>query len=440
MGLHFTGWNRKMSEKKKDYRARKLGNHELKPETQMMGYGFDPALSEGALKPPVFLTSTFVFESAEHGRDFFDLTSGRREPAPGESLGLIYSRFNNPDMEVLEDRLALWEDAELSVVFSSGMAAIFSAIEAHMRPGEVLVYSQPIYGGTETLILNLLPRWGIKTVGFHANADAKTMAEAFAKARALGPIGLVLAETPANPTNGLVDLKALSALVAEARNSDNERPPLAVDNTFLGPVWQRPLRHGADIVLYSMTKYIGGHSDLVAGAASGSLRYVKPMKALRGAIGNQIDPHTCWMLLRSLETLKIRVERATENAEKVARYLRDHPKIARIHYLGFLEPGTPAHDIYRRQCEAPGSTFAFEVKGGEPAAFRMLNALKVMKLAVSLGGTETLISHPASTTHSGVPKALREVAGVTDSLCRISVGIEDADDLIADLDQALALA
>lgn len=426
-----------MSETRKDYRARMLGNHLLKPETQMMGYGFDPALSEGSLKPPVFLTSTFVFQSAEHGRDFFDMTSGRRDPAPGESLGLIYSRFNNPDMEVLEDRLALWEDADIAVVYSSGMAAIFSAIMAHMKPGEVLLYSQPIYGGTETLILNLLPKWGIKTVGFTANSDRAAMEQAFDKAKALGPIGMVLAETPANPTNGLVDLVALAALVKEARNSGGERPPFAVDNTFLGPVWQKPLKHGADIVLYSMTKYIGGHSDLVAGAATGSLKYLKPMKALRGAIGNQIDPHTCWMVLRSLETLKIRVEKATDNADRIARFLKDHEKIAKVHYLGFLEPGTPAHAIYEQQCDAPGSTFAFEVKGGEAAAFRFLNALKVMKLAVSLGGTETLISHPASTTHSGVPKALRDIAGVTDSLCRVSIGIEDADDLIADLTQAL---
>lgn len=427
-----------MTASKKDYRRRSLGNHLLKPETQMMGYGYDPALSEGSLKAPVFLTSTFVFDSAEHGKDFFDIVSGRREMAPGESAGLIYSRFNNPDMEMLEDRLALWEDAEMSVVFASGMAAIFSAIMATMKPGEVLVYSQPIYGGTETLILNLLPKWGIRAVGFAANDSKAAIEKAFAQARELGPVGLVLAETPANPTNGLVDLGWLSERRKAERNAAGEVPPLAVDNTFLGPVYQRPLDHGADIVLYSMTKYIGGHSDLVAGAASGSAKYLKPVKALRGAIGNQIDPHTCWMVLRSLETLKIRFERATENAAKVAAWLRDHEKIGKVHYLGFLEPGSPAHDVFARQCLSPGSTFAFEVEGGEAAAFRFLNALKVLKLAVSLGGTETLISHPASTTHSGVPKALRDIAGINDSLCRVSVGIEDASDLIADLDQALA--
>ncbi|GEQ99149.1 hypothetical protein JCM17844_27860 [Iodidimonas gelatinilytica] len=303
-----------MTDQKKNFRRSKIGNHVLKPETQMMGYGFDPTLSEGSLKPPVFLTSTFVFESAEHGRDFFDVVSGRRDARPGEEAGLIYSRFNNPDMEVLEDRLALWDDAEMAIVYSSGMAAIYSAIMAHMKPGEVLIYSQPIYGGTETLMLNVLPKWGIKTVGFAANRSVEAIDEAFEKAAELGPIGMVLAETPANPTNGLVDIAYLASKLKDVRNSSGERPPLAVDNTFLGPVWQKPLDHGADIVLYSMTKYIGGHSDLVAGGATGPTAYLKPMKALRGAIGNQIDPHTCWMVLRSLETLKIRMEKATDNA------------------------------------------------------------------------------------------------------------------------------
>jgi len=427
-----------MSESKKDYRRLAVNNHRLSPETQMMGYGYDPSLSEGSLKPPVFLTSTFVFESAEHGKDFFDLVAGRRDLHPGESPGLIYSRFNNPDMEVLEDRLALWDHAEMAVTYASGMAAIFSAILAHMQPGEVLVYSQPIYGGTETLIMNLLPKWGIKTVGFAANSPKTAIDEAFETAETMGPVGMALAETPANPTNGLVDLEHLVERTAQAKNSRGERPPVAVDNTFLGPVWQYPLDLGCDIVLYSMTKYIGGHSDLVAGAASGPKKWVKPMQMLRSAIGNQIDPHTCWMVLRSLETLKLRFERANENARTIAEHLRDHDKIDNVYYLGFLEPGTPAYDVYARQCLAPGSTFSFEVKGGEAEAFRFLNALKVMKLAVSLGGTETLISHPASTTHSGVPKDLRDIAGVNDALCRVSVGIEAVEDLIADIDQALA--
>ncbi len=421
----------------KDYRRRAIGNHVLRPETQMMGYGYDPHLSEGALKPPVFLTSTFVFESARHGKDFFDLALGRREPRPGEQPGLIYSRFNNPDLEVLEDRLALWEGGEKAAVFAAGMAAIAATMFSFLLPGDVVVHSQPLYGGTETMILNFLPQFGIQTVGFHAGEGREAIDDALEVAREMGPVRLLFAETPANPTNGLVDLAHLAARAREMADQEGGRPLVAVDNTFLGPVWQNPIDQGCDLVLYSMTKYIGGHSDLVGGAVVGSRAHVQPILQLRGMLGMQLDPHSCWMALRSLETLKIRMERATENAWKVAAYLRDHPKVARVHFLGFLEEGTEEKTIYERQCKGTGSTFSFEVKGGEAEAFRLLDALQVMKLAVSLGGTETLICHPASTTHSGVPKELREAAGVTDALIRVSVGIEAADDLIADLEQAL---
>ncbi len=425
-----------MSEEKK-YRRRRIDGHALKPETLMMSYGYDPQLSEGALKPPVFLTSTFVFESAQHGKDFFDLVAGRREPRPGEEPGLIYSRFNNPDIEILEDRLALWEDGEKAVVFAAGMAAISATLFAYVRPGDVVVHSQPLYGGTEQMLLTFLPQFGIQTVGFHAGEGRAAIDAAIEEARALGPVRMLFAETPANPTNGLVDLAHLVARARDLTDQPGGRPLVAVDNTFLGPVWQNPLALGCDLVLYSMTKYIGGHSDLVGGAVVGAKAHVQPILQLRGMLGMQLDPHSCWMALRSLETLKIRMERATENARIVAAFLRDHPKVAAVHYLGFLEEGTEERAIYERQCKGPGSTFSFAIKGGEAEAFRFLDALKVAKLAVSLGGTETLISHPASTTHSGVPKPIREAAGVTDSLIRISVGIEAADDLIADLAQGL---
>ncbi len=421
----------------KDYRRRAIGNHVLRPETQMMGYGYDPHLSEGALKPPVFLTSTFVFESAQHGKDFFDLALGRREPRPGEEPGLIYSRFNNPDLEVLEDRLALWEGGEKAAVFAAGMAAISATMFAYLRPGDVVVHSQPLYGGTETMILNFLPQFGIRTVGFQAGEGRAAIDAAIEEARRTGPVRLLFAETPANPTNGLVDLAHLAARARDLSDQEGGRPLVAVDNTFLGPVWQNPLEQGCDLVLYSMTKYIGGHSDLVGGAVVGSKAHVQPILQLRGMLGMQLDPHSCWMALRSLETLKIRMERATENARRVAEYLRGHPKVARVHFLGFLEEGTEEREIYDRQCKGTGSTFSFEVRGGEAEAFRLLDALQVMKLAVSLGGTETLICHPASTTHSGVPKDLRDAAGVTDALIRVSIGIEAVDDLIADLEQAL---
>jgi methionine-gamma-lyase len=425
------------------YHKRKIGKHVLKPETQMMGYGFDPGLSEGSLKPPIFLTSTFVFKTAQDGKDFFDYTSGRRELDAGQSSGLVYSRFNNPNLEVLEDRLALWEEGESAAVFSSGMSAISTVIWTHVRPGDVILMSQPLYGGTETLIEKTLPGFGVSAVGFNQGHDRNAVMEAAAlaskKAAATnGRVCLILLETPANPTNSLVDL-ALMREVSEAIGSRQSggRPPVAVDNTFLGPVFQRPLTLGVDLVMYSLTKYVGGHSDLVAGGVVGSRDAVGPIKKLRGALGTQLDPNTAWMIMRSMETLSLRMHKSAANAALVANYLRQHPKIAAVNYLGFLAADDPRTAVFRRQCESAGSTFGFAVKGGEAEAFRLLDALQVIKLAVSLGGTETLMSHPASTTHSGVSKQTRDRIGITDALIRISVGIEDAGDLIADLGAAL---
>ncbi len=427
-----------------NYHKRRVGNRVLSPETQMMGFGFDPALSEGALKPPIFLTSTFVFKNAQDGKDFFDYTSGRRQPPPGQAAGLVYSRFNNPNLEVLEDRLALWEGGEAAAVFSSGMSAISTTLWAYLKPNDTLLMSEPLYGGTETLIDKTLPAFGIGAVRVAdaVNRDAvmtgAKLALEMAQAKG-GRVGLLVTETPANPTNSLVDL-ALWREASEwlARSQGGARPPVAVDNTFLGPVFQKPLEHGSDLVMYSLTKYVGGHSDLVAGGVVGTKALMQPVRALRSALGTQLDPNTSWMIMRSMETLALRMRAASDNAGRVASYLAQHPKIASVNYLGFLKRGDPRADVFARQCQSAGSTFSFSIRGGEAEAFRMLDALQVMKLAVSLGGTETLISHPASTTHSGVPKETRDRMGVTDALIRISVGIENADDLIADLEQALA--
>jgi len=425
------------------YHKRKIGKHVLKPETQMMGYGYDPSLSEGSLKPPIFLTSTFVFKTAQDGKDFFDFTSGRREPSAGQASGLVYSRFNNPNLEVLEDRLALWEEGETAAVFSSGMSAISTVIWAHVRPGDVVLMSQPLYGGTETLIDKTLPLFGVTAVSFTEGCDRAAVSEAarLASERAAasrGRVCLIIVETPANPTNSLVDLQLMRDISVEiGARQGGGRPPVVVDNTFLGPVFQRPLGFGADLVMYSLTKYVGGHSDLVAGGVVGSRSAVGPVKKLRGALGTQLDPNTAWMIMRSMETLSLRMHKSAQNAALVANFLRKHPKIAGVNYLGFLAAEDPRSAVFRRQCQSAGSTFGFIVKGGEAEAFRMLDALQVVKLAVSLGGTETLMSHPASTTHSGVPKPTRDRIGITDALIRISVGIEDADDLIADLGAAL---
>jgi methionine-gamma-lyase len=215
------------------------------------------------------------------------------------------------------------------------------------------------------------------------------------------------------------------------------RPAVIVDNTFLGPLWQRPLEHGADLVIYSLTKYVGGHSDLVAGAVLGTRAALKPIRSMRSGLGTMSDPHTGWLLMRSLETLELRMSRAGENAARVAAYLRTHPAIERVGYLGFLEDGSPQSDIYARQCAGPGSTISVYVKGGEAEAFRFLDRLTLIKLAVSLGGTESLASHPAAMTHIAVPEARKTRFGLLPNLVRISVGVEHPDDLIADLRQAL---
>ncbi len=205
-------------------------------------------------------------------------------------------------------------------------------------------------------------------------------------------------------------------------------------------MFQHPLRHGADLVLYSLTKYVGGHSDLIAGAALGPAALMREVRQLRGAIGTQLDPHSCWMLGRSLETLGLRMQRAADNALLVAEFLCGRAEVAQLHYLPFHAPKTPAARVYAAQCSGAGSTFSFDIHGGQPAAFRFLNALQIFKLAVSLGGTESLASHPATTTHSGVPADLRRHIGVQDSTIRLSIGIEHSSDLIADLAQALACA
>jgi methionine-gamma-lyase len=417
-----------------------IGNHPLHPETLMLNYGYDPQLSEGAVKPPVFLTSTFVFRTAEDGRDFFDFVAGRREPPEGMGAGLVYSRFNHPNSEIVEDRLAVYERTEKCALFASGMAAISTAILAFARPGDVILHSQPLYGGTETLLAKTLAGLSIGAVGFADGLDESAVRRAAEEAMRKGRVAMIFIETPANPTNGLVDI-ALVRRVADMIGKAQGHPPVvACDNTLLGPVFQRPIEHGADLSLYSLTKYVGGHSDLIAGAALGSKAFIKDIKALRGAIGTQLDPHSCWMISRSLETLSLRMEKADRNAKVVADFLRDHDKVERVHYLGHHDEASVAGRVFARQCSGAGSTFSFDIVGGQAAAERFLNALQIFKLAVSLGGTESLASLPATMTHSGVPADIRQKIGVLESTIRLSIGIEHPSDLVADVAQALAQA
>ena len=413
-----------------------IGGRALKPSTLMMGHGYDPALSEGSLKAPIFLTSTFAFENSAAGKRHFEGITGKR---PGGAEGLVYSRFNGPNQEILEDRLAIWDGAEDALSFSSGMTAITVMLLAYCNAGDVIVHSGPLYAATEGFIAKVLSKFGITYLDFAAGAtrveiDAVlTRAKAQAEAQG-GKVAMVYLESPANPTNALVDVEAVKA----SRDAilDADVTPIAIDNTFLGPLWARPLDQGADIVVYSLTKYVGGHSDLVAGSIAGAKRWMDPVRALRNTMGGIADPNTAWMLMRSLETVELRMQRAGENAAKVCAFLKDHPKVEGLGYLGFITDPRQ-QDIFDRHCSGAGSTFSLFVKGGEDAAFRFLDNLKIAKLAVSLGGTETLASCPAAMTHLSVPDERKAALGITPNLVRISIGIEDPDDLIADFAQAL---
>lgn len=399
-----------------------------------MGYGYQPAWSEGSLKCPVFQTSTFVFETAEEGKRFFELAYGLREREGGERPGLIYSRLNSPNLEILEDRLRLWEEAQKALVFASGMAAIGTSLLAHLRPGDVVLHSSPLYGGTYHLLTSVLPAFGIEAVTWEFDSSRSDIEEALRPV--LGRLKLIYVETPANPTNHMFDID-LAARIAGEFSSEDRKVLVAVDNTFLGPLWQRPLDHGADLVLYSATKYLGGHSDLVAGACLGPSRVLAPIEEMRTYFGTMADPHTGWMLMRSLETLELRFTAQTENAGLVADALSDHPKVIRVCYPGRLQPGSDQYELYKRQCTGPGAMVSFEIDGGEAAAFRFLNNLNLVKLAVSLGGTESLAEHPATMTHAGVEPESKLRHGITDGLVRLSVGIEHARDLMTDLYAAL---
>ncbi|MGB3526721.1 MAG: cystathionine gamma-synthase family protein [Flavobacteriales bacterium] len=411
-----------------------MSERKLRPESLMMSYGYKPELSQGAIKCPIFQTSTFVFQKAEDGKAFFEVAYGLREQGEKEELGLIYSRLNNPDLEILEDRLSLWENAEDCAVFESGMSAITTMLLEFLSPGDVLFYSNPIYGGTDHFIKQTLTRFGIEVIGFYP-WDQHRLEEIVRKSGKADRLKMIYVETPANPTNILIDIAACSR-VAMAFSTADKPVLLAVDNTYMGPLWQHPMKQGADLVLYSATKYIGGHSDVIAGACLGSNELIGRVKGMRSFLGCMAGPWTGWLLLRSLETLKPRMETQARNAEQVAAYLQSHPKVKKVHYLGFLD--TPEQQaIFDNQCFSAGAMLSFDVQGGEPEAFRFLNALKLVKLAVSLGSTESLAEHPATMTHVGVDPVEREKLGITGGLVRLSVGVEHPEDLIWDLGQAL---
>ena len=408
----------------------------VRPETLAVSFGYDPQSASGSVKPPIYMTSTFVYPSAQHARDvheaFFDGTG----PLAG-AADHIYARLGHPGLDILEARLAAIDGAEAAVAYCSGMAAHSAIALSFVRPGDSVIHGRPIYGGVDMLYNAIMPQYGSHVAAYLDGTDEADVRAAVEAAMAQGPLKLIIAETPANPTAAIVDLELMVRLADEIGEKQGHRPLVVVDNTLLGPFAQRPIEQGVDLCMTSLTKYCGGHSDLLAGGVTGRRELIDQLKALRTTWGNHLDPYTAWLVTRSLESVHVRTERAMSNARSVAEYLRDHPKVAGVTYLGFLPEGSPQRAVYDRQCKAAGSTFSFHLHGGQAEAFRMLDKLRLMKLAVSLGGSETLICHSATTTHYALTPEQRLAGGITDGTIRLSVGIEHVDDLIADLAQAL---
>jgi methionine-gamma-lyase len=405
-------------------------------ETLAVRAGYDPAQALNAAKPPIFMTSTFAYASARQAKNIHEAYFDGTGPEVGRP-GHIYSRLGHPNLDMVEARLAALDGAEGAAVFNSGMATHAAIALLHLRPGDVVVFGRPIYGGTNGLYTNLMPGFAIHHESFTDGCDRADVTAAVDRAAARGPVKLIVAETPANPTAAIVDIAMLAEIADEIGTRTGTRPLVVVDNTLLGPLMQRALAHGADLCMTSLTKYCGGHSDLLAGGVSGREDLVAPLRLIRTTLGSHLDPHTSWLMLRSMETVHLRVERAMASARRVAEFLRDHPKVAAITYLGFLAEGTKERSVYDRQCRAAGSTFSFALRGGEAEAFRFLDALRLLRFAVSLGGSETLITHPATTTHYAILPEERAAGGITDATLRLSVGIEHLDDLVADITQAL---
>jgi methionine-gamma-lyase len=408
----------------------------LRPETLAVSYGYDPEMGMGSVKPPIFMTSTFVYPSAQHAKDVHEAYFDGTGPQVGET-NHIYSRLGHPGLDFLEKRLAAIDGAEAAVAFCSGMAAHSSIALAHVRPGDSVMHGRPIYGGVDMLYNSIMPQFGSYAACYLDGTDEAGVRAAADAAMANGPLKLIIAETPANPTAAIVDLALMVRIADDVGSKQGHRPLVVVDNTLLGPFAQRPIEHGVDLCMTSLTKYCGGHSDLLAGSVSGRKDLIDQLRLQRTTWGNHLDPYTAWLVMRSLESVHVRTERAMANARGVADYLQGHPKVAGVTYLGFLAEGTRQRAVYDRQCHAAGSTFSFHLHGGEAEAFRMLDKLRLMKLAVSLGGSETLICHSASTTHYAVAPQQRLDGGITDGTMRLSVGLEHVDDLIADLRQAL---
>ena len=416
----------------------------LSPETDVLTKGFDPRLSVGSARPAVFRSSTYVFSSPEAAEHAFDIMGGRAQLHEGESVDLVYSRFNHPNAELVEDHLVPLEpQATTAAVFNSGMAAIITTLLAVLKPGDTVVYTTPIYGATQTFINDFLAAFGIHHVAVHAGkGDALDAA-----IRNAANLRVVLIETPANPTIVMTDVRravdTVSALTAKSTDngravaSAQDRPLVMVDNTFMGPAFQHPLALGADVSLYSATKYLGGYSDIIGGVAlTRDPALMRKIRSKRSLFGNILQPDECWILDTRLSTVELRMNKQSKDAQRIAEALAGHPKIAKVYYPSLFDDSEQRR-IAQAQCDFPGGIVSIDLKAGKPAAFDFLRHLRLARNAVSLGGVETLACHPRSTTHSAWSPRELESAGIGEGLVRISVGIENWHDLLRDMQQAL---
>jgi methionine-gamma-lyase len=418
-------------------------NQTLSPETDVLTRGYDPKLSVGSARPAVFRSSTYVFSSPEAAELAFDVMGGRAHIGEGESADLVYSRFNHPNAEIVEDHLVPLEPgARAAAIFNSGMAAIMTALMAVLKPGDTIVYTTPLYGATQVLINDFLAGYGIHHIAVEAGQADKLDATI----RSAKNLRVVLIESPANPTIVMTDIRRACETVAGLPNKVGhngdaaERPLVMIDNTFLGPAFQHPLALGADISLYSATKYLGGYSDIIGGVAlTSDPELMKKIRGKRSLFGNILQPDECWILDTRLSTVDLRMNKQSKNAQRIAERLEGHPMVAKIYYPSlFTDP--EQRRIFKAQCDYPGGIVSIDLKGGKTAAFDFLRHLRLARNAVSLGGVETLACHPRSTTHSAWSARELEAAGVTEGLVRISVGIEDWEDLLRDFERALALS
>lgn len=402
----------------------------VRPETAVLTRGFNPRLALGAARPAVFRSSTFVFSSPESAARAFDIALGRATPTPDESVDLIYSRLSHPNAEILEDQVVpLERGATEAAVFNSGMAAISSILLTWCPPGSTIVHTTPLYGGTQLLLDSVLAPLGIASVAVDAG-NRSALAQHIAAASKLK---VVFLESPANPTLMMTDIHAAVA----AAHSHPDRPLVVIDNTFLGPAFQHPLELGADLVVYSATKYLNGFSDLLAGVVLAKEKeLITQLRSTRAVLGNILQPDECWLLNTRLPTVSLRMNKQSKNAQRIAEGLVGHPALERVIYPT-LFTDSEQRRIYEAQCDYAGAVVTLELKGGRPAAFSFLRHMRIAHNAVSLGGVESLACHPRTTTHSEMSTEQLDRAGISEGMVRLSIGIENWHDLLADFQTAL---